>query len=244
MTLASDLPKNLKIVVAEFPKSGGSWLSSMLAHSLGIAVRDIYVNNDFKAFDISKHPWYEGNSSYGLTESCIIKSHEMPDSKLHNFEAHFIHMIRDGRDVIVSKYFYEKDFCVKNKIIKEFKYTLDEYIEKTSREWAEYISAWKGHNVITCSYENLLNDALKELKRVFSLLSISVAEETIETAIAANTKEKFRKSLSKTFKFNTFVRKGISGDWKNHFNEKHKAIFKHNAGELLIKLGYETNLDW
>jgi len=244
VTLASDLPKNLKIVVAEFPKSGGSWLSSMLAHSLGIAVRDIYVNNDFKAFDISKHPWYEGSSSYVLTESCVIKSHEMPDSKLHNFEAHFIHMIRDGRDVIVSKYFYEKDFCVKNKIIKEFKYTLEEYIEKTSREWAEYISAWEGHNVITCSYENLLRDTVDELKEVFSRLNISVTDDALKAAVDANTKEKFRKSLDKAFKHNTFVRKGIAGDWKNHFNEKQKAIFKLHAGELLIKLGYETDMNW
>ena len=176
MVSVSVLPTNLKIVVAEYPKSGGSWLSSLLAQSLGIAVRDIYVNDDFKTFDISKHPWYEGGSSYGLTDSCVIKSHEMPDSKLHKLDAHFIHMIRDGRDVVISKYFYEKDFCVKNEIIKEFNYTLDEYVEKTSKEWADYISAWEGRDVITCSYENLLQDTLKELERIFSLLNISVAE--------------------------------------------------------------------
>ncbi|HKI46863.1 MAG TPA: sulfotransferase domain-containing protein [Balneolales bacterium] len=244
MALGSDGSENLKIVVAEFPKSGGSWLSSMLAKSLGIEVRDIYVNDNFNAFDISKHPWYQGSSSYGLTESCVIKSHEMPDSKLHKLDAQFIHMVRDGRDVVISKYFYEKDFCVKNGIINDFNYTLDEYIEKTAKEWVSYISEWERRKIITCYYENLLKDAFQELARVFFLLNISVAKEALEAAIDANSKEKFSKSLDKAFKHNTFVRKGIAGDWKNYFNEKHKAIFKQNAGELLIKLGYENDLEW
>lgn len=244
MAEVSDLSGNLKIIVAEHPKSGGSWCASLLANSLGIEVRDIYVNDGFKAFDISKHPWYAGSRSYGLTDSCVIKSHERPDSKLHQLDAHFIHMIRDGRDVVISKYFYEKDFCVRNNIIKEFNYTLEEYIEKTAKDWAEYIRAWETQHVITCKYEDLLVDALKELKRVFSLLKISVPENSLKAAIDANSKEKFSKSLDKAFKHNTFVRKGIAGDWKKHFNENHKTIFKQKAGEWLIKLGYETDLEW
>jgi hypothetical protein len=71
-----------------------------------------------------------------------------------------------------------------------------------------------------------------------------VPEYAIKAAIEANSKEKFSKSLDKAFKHNTFVRKGIAGDWKNHFDENHKAIFKRNAGEWLIKLGYEADLEW
>lgn len=39
-------------------------------------------------------------------------------------------------------------------------------------------------------------------------------------------------------------RKGISGDWKNHFNDEHKGFFKSHYESLLIKLGYETNSEW
>ena len=39
-------------------------------------------------------------------------------------------------------------------------------------------------------------------------------------------------------------RKGISGDWKNHFNEEHKEYFKKEFGEVLIKLGYEKDSSW
>jgi hypothetical protein len=40
------------------------------------------------------------------------------------------------------------------------------------------------------------------------------------------------------------LRKGISGDWKNFFNETHKSIFKEKAGALLIACGYESGGDW
>ncbi|EAW38817.1 sulfotransferase domain-containing protein [Lyngbya sp. PCC 8106] len=39
-------------------------------------------------------------------------------------------------------------------------------------------------------------------------------------------------------------RKGVAGDWKNHFEEKHKQLFKEKYGSLLVQLGYEQNNDW
>jgi len=39
-------------------------------------------------------------------------------------------------------------------------------------------------------------------------------------------------------------RKGLIGDWKNHFKEHHKQAFKKVAGQLLIDLGYEKDFDW
>ncbi|MBI4530371.1 MAG: hypothetical protein HY709_02515 [Candidatus Latescibacteria bacterium] len=39
-------------------------------------------------------------------------------------------------------------------------------------------------------------------------------------------------------------RKGVIGDWRNHFSEEHKRVFKELAGQLLIDLGYERDDDW
>jgi len=39
-------------------------------------------------------------------------------------------------------------------------------------------------------------------------------------------------------------RKGIHGDWKNHFNELHIQTFKDMYNPLLLKLGYEESEDW
>jgi hypothetical protein len=39
-------------------------------------------------------------------------------------------------------------------------------------------------------------------------------------------------------------RKGIIGDWKNHFTQEHTKKFKSNYNDLLLKLGYESDDQW
>jgi len=39
-------------------------------------------------------------------------------------------------------------------------------------------------------------------------------------------------------------RKGKPGNWREHFTPANIAAFKEATGDLLVRLGYETNLDW
>jgi hypothetical protein len=39
-------------------------------------------------------------------------------------------------------------------------------------------------------------------------------------------------------------RKGISGDWVNHFTPQHAEAFQAYFGDLLVRLGYEEDSDW
>lgn len=39
-------------------------------------------------------------------------------------------------------------------------------------------------------------------------------------------------------------RKGKVGSWREEFTSEHKAAFKEIAGQFLVELGYEKNLDW
>jgi hypothetical protein len=39
-------------------------------------------------------------------------------------------------------------------------------------------------------------------------------------------------------------RSGKIGGWREHFTPAHKDLFKQYAGDLLVKLGYESGLDW
>src|SRR5688572_21416079 len=132
----------MRIVVTEYPKSGGSWVVSMLGSALQLPKRDIYVGDGFDLFDVTKHPWYENASSHRLPQACVIKSHELPGSPAITFPAQFVHMVRDGRDVAVSKYFFEKEFCVLNGIYERFDIPFDAYVPQVAQEWRDYVSAW------------------------------------------------------------------------------------------------------
>ncbi|HEY1427264.1 MAG TPA: hypothetical protein VGF50_11375, partial [Caulobacteraceae bacterium] len=39
-------------------------------------------------------------------------------------------------------------------------------------------------------------------------------------------------------------RKGLAGDWRNHFADRHVEHFKARYNDLLIKTGYEASADW
>jgi lipopolysaccharide transport system ATP-binding protein len=39
-------------------------------------------------------------------------------------------------------------------------------------------------------------------------------------------------------------RKGVAGDWRNHFSERIKAGFKARYGGVLVATGYERDLSW
>jgi hypothetical protein len=42
----------LRIVVTEYPRSGGSWVTSMLGDALQLPKRDIYVGEDYEVLDV------------------------------------------------------------------------------------------------------------------------------------------------------------------------------------------------
>ena len=42
----------------------------------------------------------------------------------------------------------------------------------------------------------------------------------------------------------SFFRKGVAGDWRNHFTPELKALYKERVGDLLVELGYEADLSW
>ena len=43
---------------------------------------------------------------------------------------------------------------------------------------------------------------------------------------------------------NSHYRKGVHGDWKNHFTREHIAYFKAHYNDLLVQLGYEEDENW
>jgi hypothetical protein len=43
---------------------------------------------------------------------------------------------------------------------------------------------------------------------------------------------------------NSHYRKGVAGDWVNHFGDEHVDAFKERYGDLVVRLGYETSDDW
>ena len=80
----------------------------------------------------------------------------------------------------------------------------------------------------------------KELLRVTDYIDLDVSSEEIEQVIEqfSFTRMKERDPQSK------FLRKGTSGDWKNHFTYHTGELFESLAGEALRLLDYTTDNTW
>lgn len=94
-------------------------------------------------------------------------------------------------------------------------------------------------------YEDLLEAPASLFGEMVRFLGADADSRIIEACVNQNT---FEKSSGNRVRGeedpSSFFRKGIAGDWRNYFTERDKQIFKEEAGDLLIRLGYEEDYDW
>ena len=94
-------------------------------------------------------------------------------------------------------------------------------------------------------YEDLQMRPTKEIRRLLAFLGAEAGDETVRRCVSAASFEKLAQGRERGQEDpSSFFRKGVAGDWKNVFTDKDKRIFKEEAGDLLIELGYEKDDNW
>jgi hypothetical protein len=102
-----------------------------------------------------------------------------------------------------------------------------------------------GANYAEVKYEDLLERPEEETERLLEFLGAGADEETIRECVRAASFENWTDGRERGQEDSfSFFRKGVAGDWKNVFTEEDKHIFKEEAGDLLVELGYEKDGDW
>lgn len=248
---------NGSIILAEYPKSGGTWLGQLISGYLQIP----FPRNQFP-----------------ITRRSLYHTHYLPKKGTLKNDP-IIYLVRDGRDVMISQYFHQLIWNEKNKLnpkdvhyhrskvpfedYENIKENLFEYIKYTFEEtpsklqhftymgnWAEYNKAWfsaldEFPNVHLIKFEDLLVNTSKTLQQLFEKgFKIEVEQSRLEQVIDTYSFERQTKRDKGVEDQGSFLRKGISGDWKNYFGEREKELFKRFAGDVLIQLGYENDLQW
>lgn len=237
--------------VAEYPKSGGTWLCQMISSVLGVS--------------------YPQHRRLPPLSSCIVQTFGPYSSRLRRV----CYLYRDGRDVMVSLYYdrlriarhsrrpgrerirrtYEGLFG-KGYDPAEIQCHLPRFIEFEFRKpgrgsplnWADHVRDWcepETPHVHRLAYEDLLTDCRGAvLSAVRHLVGPDVDTRRLEAAIRdwsmVNQTGRSPGEEDQT----EHVRKGVAGDWKNHFTREAAEVFHHFAGRTLIELGYETDDRW
>lgn len=114
-------------------------------------------------------------------------------------------------------------------------------VGKTSKDGPALL----GPNYTEVRYEDLLQRPYEEVGRLAAFLGADAGEKAVQQAVGSASFEKLSKGRERGQEdTSSFYRKGVAGDWRNHFTERDKEIYKEEAGELLITLGYERDLNW
>jgi len=187
-----------------------------------------------------------------------------PDAKL-------VHIVRDGRDVLISERF--RNLVEESKFLKaEDKRVIEELrkdqtpftngtrsiftetvIRRVAKGWITNVQETEeegkrlfGDRYCSLRYEDMLERPFEELSRLWKFLGVKKVDKALEEKLKAemesNPDEEWQAKRNEGIA--SFLTKGHAGNWERLFTARDKFLFKEVAGEMLIKWNYEKDLNW
>lgn len=164
-------------------------------------------------------------------------------------------VMRDPRDVLVSAYFSHKYSHKADGHIKETR----EILNRVSKEEGliynikilagvyHILRSWKDaslkedNDFLLIKYEDLTGpDSFASFKNLFEYCEVDIPEKVLANVLKDYSFDQLSRGRPQgTEDSNSHYRKGVQGDWKNHFNAKIRDQFEAVAGDLVTYLGYE-----
>ena len=192
---------------------------------------------------LSNNEFLSGHIYYSASWASLLKDLNMKQ----------IFLYRDLRDVVVSynyyiekvnaplhQYFKNKQLSKKERMLSIIR-GISELGHQDIHDWFSEFKGWlSAPNVLSIKFEDLLRSEGSLDESVQKIVQFVTEEdkESIDHTVIKRAKENISTQDSATF------RKGTIGNWKEEFDEEITLAFKENAGQLLIELGYETDLLW
>lgn len=200
-------------------------------------------------------------------QTCILHGHHKYCDRFKNA----LYVFRDGRDVMVSAYYYflvpnernaewaiEHKRALKKKLAIEDVSDVQGNLPKLIRHlfttysrgmfrfsWSEFVDSVVGRDAHIIKYEDLLDDRANTLAG--GLRTITGEEPDMEKVRKVCDEFSFENQAGRkpgVENTSSFLRKGVAGDWKNKFTRAAAEVFHSYAGKQLIAAGYEKNDKW
>jgi len=185
--------------------------------------------------------------------SFLLKTHIYFNN--YNYKK-IIYCVRDGRDVMLSYYFYQKEFVRKHFRIKssynfddtlEDRYQFEEYLKYRFLtkdfpylNWADHVErAIKEDNIVFIKYEDLKSDTYCSYYKLLKKLGIKIDEKRLRDVCEEQSfsNEKMRLKMIDN-SLSLHLRKGVIGGWEEIFTDVSLKYFNEKAGRIMKLLGY------
>ena len=236
------------VFILSFPKSGNTWTRFLIANL-------IYPETPADFSNINRlTPDPEAMSKRELAKMPrprIIKSHQYFDPRYPRV----IYIVRDPRDVMLSMYHFQRKCRLIEDQFPLEKYATQFIAGKTSPygSWGDNVASWlvtrqNRPGFLLLRYEDMLEDAARELNKVVAFLQIPPDAERIANAVRRSAADEMRKlersqahlwsSTKSTRQDLPFVRAAKAGGWRTELPEEAVSQLEGAWGHLMTHLGY------
>uniref|UniRef100_A0ABM5GSK4 Sulfotransferase n=1 Tax=Pogona vitticeps TaxID=103695 RepID=A0ABM5GSK4_9SAUR len=228
------------LLISTYPKSGTTWISEVIdliykeGNTEKCREEPIYMRVPFLEFSVAELP-----TGIELLKKaprpCLIKTHlpiQLIPKSFWEKKCKIIYVARNAKDVAVSYYY----FYQMAKILPDHG-TWNEFLEKFMTgdvafgSWYDHVKGWwdkrKEQRMLYLFYEDLKEDPRREIRKVMEFLERSPNDQLVEKIAQKTSFKEMRQnpmanytSVPSSFmdhSISPFMRKGITGDWKNHF---------------------------
>jgi hypothetical protein len=211
------------------------------------------------------------SETYGLRFEIVGPNRPSPDSEVLLFNNAFrfkleylegrqfrgSHIIRDPRDLAVSGYHYHLRTTEQWAMTPSKRWGGQSYqellrsmnphdgllteIERCTGSEFKSMGNWdySQPDFLELRYEDVLDDEAAAFGRLFRHYGF----KDTECEASVQKARSFSLDVVRADK-DAHVRSGRPGEWRDAFEPEHIAKFKELTGNLLVQLGYETNMDW
>jgi len=226
--------------IVSYPKSGNTWIRFILANLLAPGETISFRNIDQLIPDI--HKVKEKISE--AKRPRLIKSHFSDFFKVYS---RFIYVYRDGRDVMVSLYFYLLQLG--------FQGSFSAFLKRRPLfgKWHEHVSLAFAEmerrtlsETLAVRYEDMLEAPFPVARQLANFCRLSVSDEEVQRAVDKCAFESLQEVERKYGPENgskpcSFFRRGKAGQWQEMFSQMELQRFYEEAGETLIRCGYKIH---
>jgi hypothetical protein len=237
------------LFVAGLPKSGTTWLESMLKSYHGFHAMGHPANTSWELTHNGSHNFEIPAGFFESFEGglCVIKLHchgsQNNLQRLAEAGVPYVVLYRDLRDAAVSHVFYVKrtPWHPEYPMYKDLDIHqgLAHFGRTLLPEWRDWIRSWRAGadaaNSMVVSYERMKAAPMERMEQVADLFALP--KEPLPEIVDACSFQNMKKGGS-------FFRKGKSGDWMNHFTPELRQQFGDVIADDLIDWGYESDDQW
>jgi hypothetical protein len=227
-------------------KAGSQWVRKVLKDAA--PRRSIRTTGDISWFE--SHPVVDGAVYSPVYTAYDRFRAAIPESR----PQHTFAVIRDPRDTAVSWYFSLMfSHTTRNANVAEARPILQKLskddglavVIASHLRLAVWIQrTWLESGVKVFRYEELRQRQHETFNELFDYCKLALSERKRRRIVEKNSFERKTWWRFGRESKRSHLRKGVAGDWKNHFTDRHKQLFKAHYGDILIQAGYEKDNDW